>query len=116
MKVSKFQQQSNISKTLSTGATLYEVYVENGEIKMMMPNSSVTIGFTAEYIQSAIELINNNEVAYTRIENDWYGHGKSVKFYKRDTKGISNIMGWINNQLNFMFKRIHSPLSPTENK
>lgn len=116
MKLSKFEQQSNTTKTLTSGTKLYEVYVENGVIKMMMSNSSVAIGYTAEYIESAIELINNNDVAYTRIENDWYGDGKQVKFYGRDSKGFSKIMGWIDNKLNFMFKRNQSPLSPTESK
>ena len=109
--------KSNIEKTLKSGTKLYEVYIENGEIKMMMPNSSVTIGFTADYIKSSIQLINDDSVVYTRIENDWYGEGKSVKFYGRDSKGFSILKGWINNQLNFMFKNgFYSPLSPTESK
>ena len=109
------EQKSNIEKTLISGTKLYEVYIENGEIKMLMPDSSVIIGFTAEYIKSAIKLINDDSIAYTRIENDWYGDGKAVKFYSRDLRGISKLKGWINNQLNFMFKNgVHSPLSPTE--
>jgi hypothetical protein len=107
--------KSNIEKTLKSGTKLYEVYIENGEIKMKMPNASIIIGFTADYIKSAIKLINDDSIAYTRIDNDWYGDGKSVKFYSRDLSGISNLKGWINNQLNFMFKKgFYSPLSPTE--
>jgi hypothetical protein len=117
MRLSKFEQQSNTTKTLITGTKLYEVYVENGEIKLPMENQHVTIGYTAEYIKYATELINNNDVAYTRIENDWYGDGKQVKFYGRDSRGISKLMGWIDNKLNFMFKKgVYSPLSPTESK
>ena len=117
MRIEKFEQESNTTKTLLGKTKLYEVYVENGVIKMMMPNSSITIGYTAEYIKCAIELINNNDVAYTRIENDWYGDGKQVKFYGKDSKGFSKIMGWIDNKLNFMFKKgVYSPLSPTEIK
>ena len=114
MKIAKFELESNIAKTLQSGTKLYEVYVENGEIKMLMSDSSITIGFTANYIESAISLINNSEVAYTRTENDWYGNGKSAKFYSRDLNGISHLLGWINYQLKFMFKKTQSPLSPTE--
>jgi len=107
--------KSNIEKTLKSGTKLYEVYIENGEIKMKMPNGSIIIGFTAEYIKSAIKLINDDSIAYTRIENDWYGDGKSVKFYSRDSRGINNLKGWINNQLNFLINnRSLSPLSSTE--
>jgi hypothetical protein len=116
MNIPKFKLESNITKTLISGTKLYEVYVENGEIKMMLPNSSVTIGFTADYVESAIQLINNPDVADTRIQNDWYGDGKAVKFYGRDSRGISNLLGWINYQFKFMFKQTQSPLSPTEKK
>jgi hypothetical protein len=116
MNIPKFTLDSNTEKTLISGTKLYEVYVENGEIKMKTSNSSVTIGFTAEYVNSAIQLINNPDVAYTRIENDWYGDGKSVKFYARNSMGMSKLIGWVNYQLNFMFKQTQSPLSPTEKK
>ena len=114
MNIPKFNLESNITKTLQTGSKLYEVYVENGEIKMMLPDSSVTIGFTADYVESAIALINNPDVAYTRIENHWYGDGKSAKFYGRDSQGFNKLLGWVNYQFKFMFKKNQSPLSPTE--
>jgi len=121
MTTSKFTQESNIEKTLEFSTTkLYEVYVENGEIKLPMAGESITIGYTAEYIQKAVELVNNAGVAYTRIEKDWYGDGSQIKFYGRDAKGFispnnnySYIMGWIDNKLKFLLRN-QSPLSPTE--
>jgi hypothetical protein len=85
MTTSKFTQESNIEKTLKYSTTkLYEVYIENGEIKLPMANEHITIGYTAEYIQKAVELVNNASVAYTRIDTDWYVNGSQVKFYGRD--------------------------------
>jgi len=122
MTTSKFNQESNIEKTLEFSTTkLYEVYVQNGEIILPMAGEHKTIGYTAEYIEKALVLVNNPDVAYTRIEKDWYGDGSQVKFYGRDAKGFvspnnnySYIMGWIDSKLSFLLKRNQSPLSPTE--
>jgi len=114
MKEVIFDTKYNINKTTKFGRQIYEVIIEDGCIKMRQEDANVVIGFTPDYIERSINLINHPDVAYTRIENHWYGNGKDVKFYARDGKGISQILGWVDFKLKFLFKKNQSPLSPTE--
>ena len=102
----------------STKIATKNIYVENGII--LDSETHEEIGYTAEYIQKAIELTENKNVRYTRISNDC-SNRKSIKFYgfgqKKDGSFWDHIsqLGWFSGKLMFLIKnKSHSPLSPTE--
>ena len=94
-------------------------YLEFGVIRDCITHEA--IGFTAEYVQKAIELSNNKNVCYTRMniyknkgDNDISFYGWGIK--KDGTKfNFTSILGFFHEKLNFLINnRGLSPLSPTE--
>ena len=94
-------------------------YLENGIIK-----NSVTheiIGFTAEYVKTAMELAENQDVHYTRLSNNFVEGDYEIKCYGWQTKkdgtkfDFTSLLGYFNYKLRFLIKKPSlAPLSPTE--
>ena len=102
----------------STKIETTNCYVENGVIKNALTHEE--IGYTAEYIQKAIQLSENPNVSYTR-GFDTKGNSPKISFYgfgqKKDGTFWDYVseLGYFSYKLRFLIKKPSlAPLSPTE--
>lgn len=102
----------------STKIETKNIYLENGIIRDAETHEE--IGYTAEYIQNAIKLTENQNVHYTRSKPN-SSNTNSIVFYGLSQKKDGTFydyrsqLGWFSEKLRFLItKPSHSPLSSTE--